>query len=164
MSPGNPARLLRLVDREFRDLTGEPARSSPAPRFKALKLNPARFDRAWDRKRGSAVRLMAVVLREDHEALQRRVCENEQTAKTEESSQADGRAYTPSAALGYHKAGDGHDCAVRGTARRREDGGGLAVRMNDLSCPTPRGAVRTPAAVSRLLVRLGMHSPAKRAP
>jgi hypothetical protein len=38
--------------------------------------------RAWDRKRGSAVRLMAVVLREDHEALQRRVCENEETAKT----------------------------------------------------------------------------------
>jgi hypothetical protein len=82
MSPGNPARLLRLVDREFQELTGEPARTPPPPRFKALKINPARFDRTWDRKRGSAVRLMAVVLREDHEALARRVCENEQTAKT----------------------------------------------------------------------------------
>ena len=29
MSPGNPARLLRLVDREFRELTGEPARTPP---------------------------------------------------------------------------------------------------------------------------------------
>jgi hypothetical protein len=37
--------------------------------------------RDWDRKRGSAVRLMADVLREDHEALTRRVCENEETAK-----------------------------------------------------------------------------------
>jgi hypothetical protein len=82
MAPGNPARLLRLVDREFRELTGEPDSTPPAPRFKALKINPARFDRTWDRKRGSAVRLMAVVLREDHEALKRRVCENEQTAKT----------------------------------------------------------------------------------
>jgi hypothetical protein len=83
MSPGNnPARLLRLVDREFRELTGAPERVLPAPRFKALKINPARFDRTWDRKRGSAVRLMAVVLREDHEALTRRVCENAQTAET----------------------------------------------------------------------------------
>ncbi len=82
MSPGNPARLLRLVDREFRELTGEPDSTPPPPRFKALKINPARFDRTWDRKRGSAVLLMAVVLREDHEALTRRVCENAETAKT----------------------------------------------------------------------------------
>ncbi len=81
MAPGKPVRLLRLVEREFRDLTGEPERTPPAPRFKALRINPARFDRTWDRKRGSAVRLMAVVLREDHEALTRRVCENAETAK-----------------------------------------------------------------------------------
>ncbi|MEJ0006445.1 MAG: hypothetical protein WDM77_08805 [Steroidobacteraceae bacterium] len=83
MAPANSIGLLRLVDREFRELTGEPARSPPPPtRFKALRINPARFDKTWDRKRGSAVRLMAVVLREDHEALARRVCESEQTAKT----------------------------------------------------------------------------------
>jgi hypothetical protein len=82
MAPGNPARLLRLVDREFREVTGEPDNTPPPPRFKALKINPARFDSIWDRKRGSAVRLMAVVLREDHEALKRRVCETEETAKT----------------------------------------------------------------------------------
>jgi hypothetical protein len=79
---GNPTRLLRLVDREFRELTGAPARTQPPPRFKALKLDPARFDNTWDRKRGAAVRLMAVVLREDQEALARRVCESEATAKT----------------------------------------------------------------------------------
>ncbi|HTC44757.1 MAG TPA: hypothetical protein VK696_06885 [Steroidobacteraceae bacterium] len=82
MSPGNPIRLLKLVDREFRELTEEPARTPPPPKFKAVNINPSRFDKTWDRKRGAAVRLMAVVLREDHEALARRVCENEQTAKT----------------------------------------------------------------------------------
>jgi hypothetical protein len=82
MSPGHPTRLLKLVDREFRELTDDPRKTLPPPQFKALKLNPARFDRTWDRKRGSAVRLMAVVLRAGHEALARRVCENEQTAKT----------------------------------------------------------------------------------
>jgi hypothetical protein len=39
----------------------------------------------------------------------------------------------------------------------------LADHMNDLSCPTPRGAAWTPAAASRLLVRLGMHRPVQRA-
>jgi hypothetical protein len=82
MAPVSATRLLRLVDREFRELTGEPSKIPPPPRFKAVKINPARFDKTWDRKRGAAVRLMAVVLREDHEALARRVCESEQTAKT----------------------------------------------------------------------------------
>src|ERR1700685_1004542 len=81
MSPGKPIRLLKLVEREFRDLTGEPQRAPPPPRFKGIRINPVRFDRTWDRMRGSAVRLMAVVLREDHEALTRRVCENAETAK-----------------------------------------------------------------------------------
>jgi hypothetical protein len=82
MAPGKPVRLLKLVEREFRDLTGEPQRTQPPPRFKGIRINPARFDNTWDRKRGAAVRLMAVVLREDHEALARRVCESAQTAKT----------------------------------------------------------------------------------
>ncbi len=72
MSPGNPTRLL----------TGKPADPAPQRKFKAIRLNAARFDQSWDRKRGSAVRLMTVVLRDDHEALQRRVCATEQTAKT----------------------------------------------------------------------------------
>ncbi len=82
MPPGKPVHLLKLVEREFRDLTGAPERIPPPPRLKALRINPARFDRTWDRKRGSAVRVMAVVLREDHEALTRSVCENAETAKS----------------------------------------------------------------------------------
>jgi DNA invertase Pin-like site-specific DNA recombinase len=39
----------------------------------------------------------------------------------------------------------------------------LADHMNELSCPTSGGAAWTPVAVSRLLVRLGMHTPAQRA-
>jgi hypothetical protein len=63
MSPGNSTRLLRLVDREFRGLTDDQARTPPPPKFNALKLNPARSDKTWDRKRGIAVRLMAVAPR-----------------------------------------------------------------------------------------------------
>jgi hypothetical protein len=82
MPPGNPARLLKLADREFQHLTGKPAALEPPRKFKAIKLNASRFDSSWDRKRGAAVRLMSVVLREDHEALKQRVCESEQSAKT----------------------------------------------------------------------------------
>jgi hypothetical protein len=47
-----------------------------------MKLNATRFDQSWDRKRGAAVRLTAVLLQEDDAALQRRVCENDKTVKT----------------------------------------------------------------------------------
>ncbi len=64
-------------------LTEERKTPPPANRkFKPIKLNAARFDSGWDRKRGAAVRLTAVLLREDDAALQQRVCENERTAKT----------------------------------------------------------------------------------
>ena len=83
MPPGNPARLLKLADREFRQLTEDRAAAPPTPRkFKAVRLNTARFDQSWDRKRGSAARLMAVLLREDDSALHQRVCESERAAKT----------------------------------------------------------------------------------
>jgi hypothetical protein len=83
MPPGNPARLLKLADREFRQLTEDRATAPPAPRkFKAVRLNATRFDQSWDRKRGSAARLMAVLLREDDATLHHRVCENERSAKT----------------------------------------------------------------------------------
>jgi hypothetical protein len=83
MPPGNPARLLKLADREFRQLTEE--RKTPPSanrRFKPIRLNTSRFDSTWDRKRGAAVRLTAVLLREDDAALKQRVCENERTTKT----------------------------------------------------------------------------------
>ncbi|MGA7540438.1 MAG: hypothetical protein WBW93_16905 [Steroidobacteraceae bacterium] len=46
-----------------------------------MKLNAAKFDAGWGRKRGAAVRLTAVLLREDDAALERRVCENERSTK-----------------------------------------------------------------------------------
>jgi hypothetical protein len=83
MPPGNPARLLKLADRGFRQLTEDRTAAPPAPRkFKAVRLNTARFDQSWDPKRGSAARLMAVLLREDDSALHQRVCESERAAKT----------------------------------------------------------------------------------
>lgn len=82
MSPGNPARLLKLADREFRQLTETRPASPPSRRFKPIRLNAARFDQSWDRKRGAAVRLTAVLLREDDATLERRVCESERAVKT----------------------------------------------------------------------------------
>jgi hypothetical protein len=83
MPPGNPTRLLTLADREFRQLTEDRSAAPPAPRrFKPVRLNVTRFDQSWDRKRGSAARLMAVLLREDDSALHQRVCESDRAAKT----------------------------------------------------------------------------------
>jgi hypothetical protein len=82
MPVGTPARLLHLADREFRELTNKPLTIEPKRKFKAVKLNVARFDNTWERKRGAAVRLTAVLLREDDSTLERRVCENELSAKT----------------------------------------------------------------------------------
>jgi hypothetical protein len=80
MSP-NPSRLLKLADREFRQLTGKPPAPVPSRKFKPVRLNAAKFDSGWDRKRGAAVRLSAVLLGEDDAALERRVCENERSTK-----------------------------------------------------------------------------------
>ena len=83
MPPGNPTRLLTLADREFRQLTEDRSAAPPAPRrFKSMRLNVTKFDQSWDRKRGSAARLMAVLLREDDSALHQRVCESDRAAKT----------------------------------------------------------------------------------
>jgi hypothetical protein len=79
--PPNPSRLLKLADREFHQLTGKAVAPVPSRKFKPVKLNPARFDSAWDRKRGAAVRLTAVLLGEDDAALERRVCGNERSVK-----------------------------------------------------------------------------------
>jgi len=82
MPVGTSARLLHLADREFRQLTNKPVTIDPARKFKPGKLNVARFDNTWERKRGAAVRLTAVLLREDDSTLERRVCEDEVSAKT----------------------------------------------------------------------------------
>ena len=79
----NRANLLSFADREFRQLTEKPqAPVAAMKRFKPMRMNLSKFDAAWDRKRGSALRLMGVLLREDGAELVRRVCESEKSAKT----------------------------------------------------------------------------------
>jgi len=82
MSPGNRVRLLALADREFRQLANTKPKPEPNRKFKPIKLNPARFDTAWDRKRGAAVRMTSVLLRHDDIELESRVCESAKSAKT----------------------------------------------------------------------------------
>lgn len=69
MSPANAlSRLLALTEREYRN-----NQAVPAPRkFKGLRLNLNRLDGEWERRRGAGVRLAAILLRDDSEALQRR--------------------------------------------------------------------------------------------
>jgi hypothetical protein len=82
IAPRIRSRLLSLADREFQSLIDSPARTPTPRRFRALKINLARFDRGWDRKRGAAVRLMGILLRQDAAELRNRVCTDAQTAKT----------------------------------------------------------------------------------
>jgi hypothetical protein len=82
MTIANRVHLLTLADREFNRETKAPRRVPTKRTFKGLSLNIAKFDTAWDRKRGSAVRLTSVLLREDAETLHRRVCADEQSTRT----------------------------------------------------------------------------------
>src|SRR5215472_5484610 len=82
MSPGKPTGLLRLADREIRQLTDARQAQPSAGKFKPIRMNPTKLAPGWERKRAAAVRLTAVLLREDDITLERRVCENERTVKT----------------------------------------------------------------------------------
>lgn len=82
MSPGNPACLLKLADREFRQLAELRPLPSRPRKLKPLRLNATRFDQSWDRKRGAATRLTAVLMREHDAALERHVCESERSMRT----------------------------------------------------------------------------------
>ena len=86
MPTGNPTHLLKLADREFKALTDERLPPQPSRKFKPMKLNVARFNQSWDRKRGAAARLTAVLLREDDAALERRGCESQRSFKTYSSA------------------------------------------------------------------------------
>lgn len=81
MPIANPSGLFKLAEREFKELTEDRTKRPSDRRFKPIRLNASRFDQSWDRKRGSAMRLTAVLLREDDAALQQRVCENAKTVK-----------------------------------------------------------------------------------
>ena len=82
MSAANRTRLLALTAREFEQLAGSGKPVIPTRgKFKPVNLNLARFDSSWDRKRGAAVRLTGILLKEDAAALERRVCESAESAK-----------------------------------------------------------------------------------
>lgn len=78
----NRARLLALADKEFRRESDAPAPRPVAAKFRALKVSLGKYDNTWDRKRGSAARLMAVLLRESDSELTQRVCESEGASRT----------------------------------------------------------------------------------
>jgi hypothetical protein len=49
MPTANPTHLLKLADREFRQLTEERLRTPSDRKFQPMKLNASKFDSSWDR-------------------------------------------------------------------------------------------------------------------
>ena len=76
MAIGN--KLFALAEREFKHSRASPTQQ----RFRGLKFNIGKYDESYDRKRGAAVRMMGVVLRDDDKALYDRVAVSPQTAHT----------------------------------------------------------------------------------
>jgi hypothetical protein len=78
----NRTNLVALSGREYRRQAGLPD-AAPAPeRFRGMRIKLTRFDPSWDRKRGSAARLMGVLLRENDQQLQDRVCADGEATRT----------------------------------------------------------------------------------
>ena len=80
--PTNRTRLMKLADREFSRGADQPKPTPMRKSFTGWRLNIAKYDQSWDRKRGSAMRLTGVLLNEDSQALQARVCANERDTET----------------------------------------------------------------------------------
>lgn len=78
----NRARLLALSSREFSKESAVPVPVPANRKFRPVPLKLARYDASWDRKRGAAARMMAVVLRESDEQLTARVCASPQSSTT----------------------------------------------------------------------------------
>jgi hypothetical protein len=77
--PSKLGRLLALSDSEFK------RRRTQLPKLKKFKAKPIdvrKFDGEWQRERGAAVKLMAVVLREDSDGLFAKVSATPETAAT----------------------------------------------------------------------------------
>lgn len=78
----NRARLLALSSREFSKESVAPAPAPANRKFRPVPLKLARYDASWDKKRGAAARMMAVILRESDQQLTERVCASPQSATT----------------------------------------------------------------------------------
>lgn len=77
MNTSKLSRLLALSDAEF-------DRKRPAAtrrRFKPLNVSLAKYGTDWERRRGAAVRLMAVILGESSESLYAKISADAQTAQ-----------------------------------------------------------------------------------
>lgn len=84
--PINATRLMKISRREYEREIEQPAQPPLRTTFKGARIRLARFDRTWDLKRGSAARLMSVLLSEDSAALQARVCESERATQDYEGA------------------------------------------------------------------------------
>jgi hypothetical protein len=73
--------LQALSEREFRREYKAPTPVLPARRFKPINVNLGKLNESWDRKRGSAARMMAVVLRDGDMALAERVSASSETSR-----------------------------------------------------------------------------------
>lgn len=67
MAIGN--KLFALAEREFKANRAAPVRA----KFRGMNLNIGKYDEGWDRKRGTAVRFMGVILRDNDQQLLDRV-------------------------------------------------------------------------------------------
>jgi hypothetical protein len=82
MSIVNRSRLLALSEKEFRREVAAPEPRPVNASFRPIRLNISKYDSAFDRKRGAAARMMAVILRESDAQLTDRVCESAATCRT----------------------------------------------------------------------------------
>jgi hypothetical protein len=78
----NRLRLVNLSEKEFRREAAAPAPLPVRSTFRAIRLNLGKYDSTWDKKRGSAARLMAVLLRESDAELTDRVCASAESCRT----------------------------------------------------------------------------------
>ena len=76
--PSKMGRLLALTDAEFKRKRAEPQRYT----FKGRSIDLRKLGKAWEKERGAAARMAAIVLREDSEGLFAKVSADPQTAAT----------------------------------------------------------------------------------
>ncbi len=78
----NRSRLLALSEKEFRREAEAPEPRPARSTFRPIRLNINKYDSTWDRKRGSAARMTAILLRESDTQLTERVCESAASCRT----------------------------------------------------------------------------------
>lgn len=77
MNTSKLSRLLALSDAEF----DRKRPTATRRRFKPLNVSLAKYGTDWERRRGAAIRLMAVVLGESSESLYAKISADAQTAR-----------------------------------------------------------------------------------